>query len=105
MSLAELAAAVAILAVLLAMAYFLFRPRKPVATATRAAGKRSGAPPASGMASSGPENITVLLSAGSNHGAGTPAGHPSSDGCGHSAVSSSHVDTGGFSDAGSCGSH
>jgi len=105
MSLAELAAAVAILAVLLTMAYFLFRPRRPAAIATRATGKRSGAPPASSTTSGGSENVAAPLSAISGHGAGTPAGHQPSDGCGHSAASSSHGDIGSFSDSGSCGVH
>ena len=105
MSLTELAAAAAILAVLLTMAYFLFRPRRPVAVATRAMGRRSDASPASSTTSGSPENVATPLPAIFGHGAGTPASHQPSDSCGHSAVPSSHVDSGGFGDSGSCGVH
>lgn len=105
MSLTGLAAVAAIVAAVLAMAHFLSGPWRPTAAATRATGERSGASPASSMTSGGSENIAVPPSATSGHDAGTPAGHQSSDGCGHSAVSSSHVDTGSFSDSGGCGSH
>lgn len=105
MNLTGLAAGVVVLAALFAVAYFLFRPQRSVAVTARAKGERSGAPPASSAKSGGSENIAVPLSTTSNHGAGTPAGHQPLDGCGHSAASSSHGDTGSFSDSGSCGVH
>lgn len=100
-----LAAAVVVLAALFAVAYLLFRPQRSVAVAARATGERSGAPPASSAKSGGSENMAVPASPISSHDAGTPAGHQTSDSCDHSAVSSSHGDTGSFSDSGSCGGH
>jgi len=105
MSLTGLAAAVVVLAALFAVAYFLFRPQRSVAVVARATGKRSGTSPASSTTSSSSENVAVPVPAISGHDAGTPAGHQTSDSCGHSAVSISHGDTGSFSDSGSCGGH